>query len=404
MGYYVDVYYYDDGTICQLRYIEPYGSRNEVLILQQDDLETEDAQFNTECVVYNDADGKTREAKISKMADLIYNGKAYAQFGADTLKIEAGQMTLIDNNTDGVFEVVVINEYENCYVLGTDTRNERVYGKYGDSVTLSDYDISKIYTADGQETTFDAISSGQVLTVMKSLDASTISVYINTQRVNANITQIEDTGKTMKFTTDSGNVYELAENVKNAIAEGKVGAETPEIGGSYTFVLDLYGKVGGMEESANTGYQYAYFVNMAYDDGVGGDLMMRFFMANNEIFDAYVADKVTINGINSTKQALYNDPRIKNEDGVIHQLVRIRLNDLGDLTELEFAVEPTNAYGYDINQFSKDFTSTSAQYKGNSQMVFNGIYTISNNTTIFSVPSEDDFDVDDIEVITPSVW
>ena len=79
----------------------------------------------------DDENDKQKTAEISMNASMIYNGVAYPGYSLAELKIKSGYMTLIDNGSDKVYDIITIVEYDDRYVTSYDKNSNTIYTETG---------------------------------------------------------------------------------------------------------------------------------------------------------------------------------------------------------------------------------------------------------------------------------
>ena len=418
LGYYVEAYTGQPGDGNRtLLYAMPVDTKNSVLNLSKEQLVTNSSEYSTTCIVYDAGDGRIRKASVDRYADLIYNGKAFPEFDVDTIKISAGTITLISHDASS-YSVIIVNEFQNCVVSGVDSSTEKIYGKYGGSYSLSEYERAEIENEQGASVSLSDIQPGSVLSIEESRDKKQIRICVIYQRQNGTVEEIIDNGAASEQTyVIGGQKFRLSSDFIDAVDRGVMGIAYPKLNVTYTFYLDKDGKIAAVEGSDDA--QYAFLLNAAMDrtTPMSDSAMLRFFMPNGEIFNAFTAKRFKINGEDmtdghvNTGQDLLNNPKLyefsKDEfgaevkQGVKRQIVKIKLNALGDVMEFDFAGAP-NTYGYHTDAFTLDYTGVGAQYKGSNQRCFAGRYSLTETTTVFSVPPAEYFNEKDIEIISPS--
>ena len=420
LGYRLKYYYKNNDGELTLLFVMPYNTK--VIEIKDEDLDTSNPQFGMQKICYVSDKGE-KSCKIDDYADVIYNGKAYPAFDADTFKITQGRLTLIDNDNDGDYDVIYVEEYYCIYVSSIDIDNEIIYGKYGNSVEYGKYTEVQFYTADGSAATVDAVSQKQVLSVLESRDDSMVSIIISTEFVSGKIESLTDTltkpqnmlpeeiGRFRTRALDlrivvNGEELAFSSEYIDAVIAGYQGASIPTMGLTYIFRLDSNRKIAGIEDP--TGVQYAYLIKVAhYTHGeMGGMTMARVFMQDSSIITTVFAKNVTVDGQRYKGQSEDNDavqyyPKFLDEDGrFVRQPVKIRLNNLGEITEIETANNLTNSYGYDKTKFTMCYKGNQS-YGGSSQRRFDK-YTLANDVVIFNIPPDSDFDESELSVISAS--
>ena len=68
-----------------------------------------------------DEDSEEQEAKLSGKLKVIYNGVYYFEALLSDLLPNVGDVTLIDNNQDDIYDIIVVNDYQLVYVSHTNT-------------------------------------------------------------------------------------------------------------------------------------------------------------------------------------------------------------------------------------------------------------------------------------------
>ena len=143
LGYTVDYYLKNSDTTSdvELIYVEETKKANSVVKIDREDIII--GKTSTDAIYYKDDNDKENHESLDENVDVIYNNqnyKGYVDFIADVLP-ENGYVELLDNNNDGVYDVLFVYDYENIVVDSVDTYNERVYYKTinGEGVTVEEY-------------------------------------------------------------------------------------------------------------------------------------------------------------------------------------------------------------------------------------------------------------------------
>ena len=382
LGHYASYYYYGDEE--ELVYITDRANRNEIIRIDAENLDKDSTGINN--VVYY-KNGSSKTAKLSASANLIYNGSAYPQFGNDDLKIKSGFITLINNDGDGYYDVIVIEEYKDFKVNAYETDNRKIYGANGKIIDLSEYDNVTIYDNDGALSGEDSINTDCVVSYCEPHDKNVITIYISTNTVSG---KIESSGTDIRpYYQINGEKYAASYSLLEDIENKVMGAELPKMGSSYLIRLNKYGEIVTAEETYGTGWKYAYYVGMYTPETEPDTTVIRLMMTDGNAFDAYTAKKVSVNGKTTASEKLKNDLRLRDANGgYIRQIVRVRLNGDGDLTAMQVSDGTENEYGYTLGDFSKSGSVSSARWYGNNTRVM-GKYLIDASAAVFEDPDKD---------------
>ena len=134
------VYYYRedaDGSERELVYLT--DEKNDIITLKPQDIQ----DFSNMTYFYYFED-EIEEADVSE-AYVIYNDAAVELGDFDYIPVN-GDVTLIDNDRNGYFDVVLINEYTDCIVSGMDFAIETVYFQDAAAIDLRKTD-ARVYNA-----------------------------------------------------------------------------------------------------------------------------------------------------------------------------------------------------------------------------------------------------------------
>ena len=417
LGYMLKYYYRDiPGDETTLLYAVPY--RTDVVKLKDDELDIYNLNYSLKTIYYEDG-SRTKHYKIDDYADVIYNGKAYPEFGLDTLKPKQGDMKLVDNDNDGDYDVVSVNEYYDVFISSVDKANEVVFGKYGEKIECDHFDIVEYFTENGKPSTISALDSNQVVSVYESKDGKlaklvscgkTLTITVGSVKNGiskpdpANASEVEAFKKQAKETKVllDDTEYPLSYEYIDAIAAGYQGAVMPESGFTYLFYFDADGRISAVDSP--TDYQYAYLLKVYFDEDEE-KTFARAFLQNGTITKTEFSKNVKVNGDKYRGQgdsfdAVYRYPDFYDDEGrFVKQAVKLKLNSSGIITELETAREMTTSpYGYDKTKFSLCYEGN-AKYNRDQHSI-NDQYTIWSDIVIFSIPPESDFKEEELAIIT----
>lgn len=197
--------------------VKPY--RNETVTMN---LSTFDGTQEGNYIRYED-DGKDKKLKIDNPSRL-YNGVAASTMTlADFLECELGDITFIDHDMDGKYDVISVEEYRPVVVAATSVVSMRILDKNGEKeVELGeDKGVKKhVIVKEGKEIEFSEISAGDVLKVYESAKNENVKVEVLTKTVSGKVTthnvaqkkiKIGDT--IYKYSTYFGSYY--IKDIKN---------------------------------------------------------------------------------------------------------------------------------------------------------------------------------------------
>ena len=359
-------------------------TRNDIITVKSEDLMPEDPAYDKTTIVYS-KNNKRTTLNIDKLADVVYNNTIHNVY--NVLKPKSGTMKFIDNDNDNIYDIVIVEEFKNMFVKSVPTAGNMIVGKYNQTIYLDDYTNVKIID-NGKIIGLDGLKNNRIISYIESLDNEYIYIYVNeTGKTDTLTASGEKNGETVYCFSDTE--YIMAESYKTLIEEGIYSVVSPQIGQSYKYYLDMSGNIADVEE-ADVKLQYAYLINAVTDDSPVGDkntAIVRLLLQNGEKVTAATNKKIKLNGNKGKTGAdLLSDVRLKKNDKIIRQIVRVMLNSEGKITEFEFAEDNTgNEYGYDNTRFTLDYAKeTEATYYSNSINMVNLKYFVNRNTVCFA--------------------
>ncbi len=363
--------------------------RNKTLTLGSRELETDDSAYSLTGIVY--WKGTSRQtAKVSKYADFVYNNMLCNDCGVDRIKPVMGEITLVDNNSDGEYDLVMVTEFKNMFVDAVSADKEFIIGKYGDTLVFDDYENVVIFK-DGSRAELRDVPNNCILSLVESPDKKYMYIYVNGGGKDERLETVSERNSDTYYTFESGK-YIVAESLKKLIADG--GWYIPEItaGNIYTYYLDMAGDVAAIESSTEGRMQYVYLLEGALNDDVfasADSAKFKLVLKDGTNICAVTASKVRINdGINDetgkTGRDLLEKVRPTPTSKVEKQVMKVAFNKDGEICEAELATPVSSEYGYDETKFTLDHTNGSSYYMSGNCCLFGYKYCVNGNTTCFA--------------------
>lgn len=292
LGYGVDYYLKtNSATDIELIYVEETKKANSVIRIDAEDIDT--AKTTSERIYYEDEDEKEYHIDLLLGFDAIYNNQSWTGYGSmSTLLPTDGYVEALDNNDDGVYDLLFVYEYESYVVSGVDSYNEIIYEKTANTPISLDSDAHKVNIYHGNNTKdkaeFNDLSANQVVTVMRSKGTNKIiSVYISNKTVS---------GKITGYQSDLG--YLVEDNYYEAHPD-YVAAEPLSVGLTGTFYLDINDKIVTYRYDA-TGDSAMYAAMAAMDYKIttfDAKISIRFYTEEGEMVERNLAEKVYIDNV-----------------------------------------------------------------------------------------------------------
>jgi len=328
--------------------------KNEIYEITAEDF----VSYEDNYITYELESGKIKKYKISETPDVIFNGEYKENPLDEYFEITDGNVTLIDNNSDGVCDVINIR-YAVTYFLNTVGESEFVlkdmYGQdYIDYEKWKDDKFIEI-TLDG------AVVEPSELQKYDVLDIYPSEVKKNGQNIvadpkNSNIIEITVTRNTVE-----GKISSVSEEyvVIDESEYGFTGAyelamktgEAQKIVASYegTFCLNSYGKIAGWKYSDSDAHgTYLYITKARYntefiEDDDATVIVRALNISENEWENYECKNRIKLNGSSRSKAAaimealMYNPNKAVQTNSFVPQLVAVKFNDDGLIISMDTA-------------------------------------------------------------------
>lgn len=337
------------------------------------------------------------KARVSSGFNMIYNGKAYQEYTDEDFMPDSGKVILIDNDNDGIFDVVNVISYDFMRVSRVSPVFLEVYDANGtDKISANDKGnefICHVFKYDKGGLTsaqFADITDEDMLAYTKSKDGLYINIYILD-------------GITGLVTAKSGNEIEIDGMFYNTTKYfNNHYFNTAIIGAQSVFYLSPDNKIAGMKEKADSNYLYGCLV--AIEEKILNPTRVKVFKQSGsmEIFE--FMPYIRING--EQCKSSRTDPRFANafyEGGEVKpQIIRYKLTPDGSISNVNVAValDETEREAFFDNVPDDDRLvlyydeSITYTYKSNPK-IFYPAFNIAGPAAIFIVPKSRGYINDD---------
>ena len=403
LGYSVEYYYKvedDKNLICYLKKNEAITNE---LVLDPGDFRGFDSNKRTFEYYKNN---KLKQCELTSGVSIIYNGQLTLDYyrtdeeGENSIfDVMSGDITLIDNNADGKYDVIKITSLKTCVISGIDKTRRVLYSLFGSETTL-EFDNENenkhnwvITDKNGKIIPFAEIKEGDVLSYVKSDDGSYFHGVISNERKIGTISSIRE---------DNGTVITIGEErLKVSKAFLKYDSKmTLTLGNNVELYLDYKGeiayakdKVGGAEVGNIVTSGYAFVINKGYDEDQREDVL-KMLVQNGKIEIIPLAKKMTIDGRRYSKDELDNYLLTFDE----YQMVFFELNDDNKISVLDTVKEDGKNNQDRLRSFLSEPTDLMWENRVGtfgSDIEKKGKIITDANTKIFKVPPRGESQYDD---------
>lgn len=383
LGYSVKAYCDEERGVIMpvVRFIRKDSAKNSELSIEADEL----SKFeNRTYYYYKNQGNKESHCSVPTTADIIYNN-SYVGGGFSAYVPESGRVTLLDNDGDGQYNVVFINDFKGIFVSSIENKADTsiFYDEYNarNSYALKENISYKIYGADGKETDKDAIEKGDYISIAESYDKETVYIHISRNSADVVLDKIktEADGALTLYTGDKEY-----KTVKDFYGKGN-----PKFSAGDAAVLyfDIFGCVAAAKRGENESIKTAYLIQLGESRGLDKNIRLKMFTQNDKIETISVAKKTIINGTG------VDDKDVKTTilaDGKVEQLIRYKLNSAGEVKEIFTAKIAEKALGLaKLDGFSYTWKNTNEnlQYKSPGK-ILGGKIGMNDNTLVFVIPND----------------
>ncbi len=324
IGQRVKAFYRDDPSRTIIR---AYGTENEI------------HRFNTEntlglsglnlTVTPSEKTAKEQKYTLDSGYTVIHNGKKLA-LGDYTsyLNPDAGRVTIIDNDDNGIFDVISIEEIKYGFIEKVNVLGKKIYDKYKSSlfVDMSDPDTKYfIYDADGAELTLDDIEENTVAGYIMSDDKKFIKINIYDNAYGGIIEEKTSDGKVKirdRYCTLSD--YYLGLKTLNELP---LGSEVICYLGENDDIVYM--------EFVSGDTNYAFIVDVGMETaGIEKSISLKLMTSTDAMIVMDLADKVNVNGTILEKSLAYDPLKIIRDGEDKYRVIKFKLNNEGKINKI----------------------------------------------------------------------
>ena len=256
LGYNVQFYYNEDNEI---KYLRPY--KNKTIEIDFKDVE----KFASGYIDYT-LNETTKTLNISKQVDLIYNRIAYpdytvADFDQTFFDTHNGKFTLLDNDHDGRYDVIFVEEYV-TYVVNYVNEPEKILSfKSADtslpsrSISLDNIEYLEVVRADGLEIPLSVVLTNDAASLFESKDGRYMKIIVSPTKLNGTVQSLNEEDITVLQEDGQEVNYKLDVNDPRTLSLIKAGF-------SGMFIINFKGEICGITTEKNETSKYGYLIRV----------------------------------------------------------------------------------------------------------------------------------------------
>lgn len=387
--------FYDDIT---LQILSITVEKTEVLNIASEDIEN----IIDRTITYYDAD-KSKRVTLADSFSCIKNGKKLDIYSKNLKALfteNQCDLTLIDADRDGIYETILMEVWQYCFVNVIDDENMVLYDKYDNkqNIDLSGKDVKVCFI--NEDISFDSIKKGMLLTFTCSDDGKLFRIKTDYTTLDGTISAIN---QEPDYLVVSDNQYTMTQYFKQNLAEVKVGK-------SGSFYLNTKGEIVLFVPSAEV-YSYGWIINSGENSTLNPIVQTKIYTQEDCAQIYSFANRVRINGETACKMSL---DLLNGNIQPSNRLVKYKINEKGEICDIYFSqqmnsLDQLNGQGaefYKMADGSFRYTSISSS---EGVMVPNtgnlsGGFKIDGSTRFFMIPATESMrnDEENLNVETSS--
>lgn len=349
-GYHVEGYWRgEQGEERTLLYVAP-TRKNEILQMDAENLLSASAERFT----YEDVDGDPETVNLSPRASFLYNGKQ-TPFSSELLRAECGNITLIDNNDDGAYDVLIMTAYRTIVVSGASAHTHTVTDYLGGKAVELDPqsgDYRVHMTLDGAPVTVADLQPWDVLSYAESPEDGKVlkTALVRREKATGTVNAVSLDDKMVEI---NGVEYRASAAVMEKIKAGDEGA----------FYIDAFARVVAASNERDVVYG---FVKAGLKKSLDR-YYLKIFTENNRWVELPLRSKLQYNGVSGTPAADAYSALLQ-EEKFKPQLITYRVSAEREINELNTAQDiPVGSAGEEAalqaGTFRKSLALSSANYR-----------------------------------------
>lgn len=249
------------------------------------------SEISGNTIHYQDASKKDKTCKVDSEAILVKNAAKVSAYTLDEITVLNGTMTLIDNNGDGSYDIISIEDYVSLVVRSVNISASTVYFDHGmtfDGAKNLKVDLEQqgeqyiLKDKEGKNITLEDIAEGDVLSISASDDKERYKIVACSDVAEGIITEISTDG--IKI---GDGEYQFEEGKKEAGIE---------VSSTVKALLNYRGQIAYITTSD---YSENYGFVIGSEEGTFGELSVRLLLPGT-LAEDYIIDDTDADNIKST--------------------------------------------------------------------------------------------------------
>ena len=390
LGMNTEGYIHIDNGEEKVLYLEKRANKNNEVTVTDENILNVDSSFKT--FRYESDKSGTDSLRLSDNIRVIYNGRFYGDYTTADFKPKNGDIRLLDNNGDNIYEVVFISDYKTVVVNSIFAEDLKIYDKLKVDPTVSVVELKDDkYTVymNGKTAKIEDINRDDVLSIAISKGTDPyITVYVSRNSIEGTIGTYKESSSEI---TIGGTSYKI---LSDALESFYTRNGSAKLKGEANAYLDINGRIAYLETKSPQ--KYFLFLRTFTLDG-GDRYIIKCLDMNGTWREVEYNAKTKLNGIRSSNLETLNTTL----SGLQPQVVRMDVSSKEVATNIETA---RTFEGSSDQYFTK--TTFTSEYEP-AYGAFRNFYRIEDeNSALFVFPqnAEDKYNPEKYSVETPSTY
>jgi len=304
-------------------------SRNEEVVLPANILHSTADDIEAGRIVTIDQDGDTERYNLEKDFLVVKNDVADPYYSTEDLMLTNGQLRLLDNNSDGIYDIVFVEMYTLHYLKNGFFDASTLTIIDSDGLRQS-FDLESVTITDstGASAATKAVKADVVIKLFASNDGSRNRIVVYGEPISGKVTGLGDTEVSL-----DNKEYPLSLAYQNAVPTYE-----PIPGEVVSAFVDEAGEVLWLErdlEAIRDSWTLAFSRDVASGRGLDASLCLKFFTINGVWKEIYAAEKVVVDGVSTSRDDLRQLIASDTDNRFLNEIVRFKQNSNGELSALD---------------------------------------------------------------------
>ena len=380
----------------KLLYVCEDYDKNKETVVESGDIES----YKSRVYRYRNESGRLSSVTVKPGCSVIYNGRSNTVPGMNdgfNMLPRDGSVRFLDNNGDGEYDVLFIEDYETIVVGRVDSISMTLYDKNND---IRRFDLRDTYDDDGliittetgKCTEFKSVKIGSVVSIAMSKDEKFCRLIVSNNKIKGVIDSVSDDEIEL-----DGNVYKINSNVLSSanVKPGKTASVS----------LDKNGYVAYFEAIPNA-TEVVYLIDAALKSKLNSKLEMKICNSSGMVEIVPVRKNVFINDkkikVEQTALDIIKDGTSEVRPG----LITISRDENGEVSRIYtvHTLSPEICPDEALMKYS-EITNTSHKYMSSARSFRDFKTVLSTGCKIFVVPENPKNAPDeDFSVVSPSAF